>query len=756
MKKLLIFTAIFLSNYYNIFSCGYYPYGEDVRYSLFLPDYFKYDDFSSFNYNADLFGFDYKYDNQYESNVDDWYNFTEKKVSIDEIDECINALQFTDIHINSSNLFVQYLYKNKLNNVIQYLITAKECETYNTFDNNDNWERNEIRKDNSNYYFKILIKKINSEKSSYLKRKYAFLAIRIAYYNANYNQIKEIFKKHFANGEKDYLYYWALYFNSFHNKNTSNDIANIMAYSKEKKYACYYYFHNQFKLEEALLNANSNEEIANAYAFASVQRIEPNLNYLQKIYENNSNSRILDFLLLREINKIEDWVYTPYYTNFLPSLENSYYWESESSNDILSTKILQTRSQKSRLYAKEVLDFINKADLSKIQDVMLWKAAQINLLFIARNYDECLKKITSFERKYKKEKSFNQIEKIKALCIISRQKEGKAIINEDVKTILLKHLNDLHFLFSAGRELEYRKNLPDGIALISYADNMNYFNDESYYNHNVNWQGNRLRNSGNLKYFYDYFDYVDFVYSADDLQKVVDKLNTKADDKFHNEIFKNLKCDKNYLTDLLGTKYLRENRLSEAVKIFESIGQKYWDENYNSWERDKYDDYYTFDLNPFYDIKYTESFIPHSEKFFVNKLTVSQHLKKYIELADNPMTHNRDYYYFIVANCYLNMTQYGHSWMMRRFSSTSDYNEGNNESFIDEIEYRNGIKAQKYYHLAFENAKTNKFKALCLRMEDYAKDNIASNYNQLKLYYPEYYDDLSSCLYLEMYFKNIR
>ncbi|MBK9224283.1 MAG: hypothetical protein IPO23_05890 [Flavobacterium sp.] len=100
------------------------------------------------------------------------------------------------------------------------------------------------------------------------------------------------------------------------------------------------------------------------------------------------------------------------------------------------------------------------------------------------------------------------------------------------------------------------------------------------------------------------------------------------------------------------------------------------------------------------------------------------------------------------------MTQYGNSWMMRRYNSTSDFNQGNNESYIDEIEYRNGNQAQKYYHLAYKNAKTDKFKALCLRMEDYAKDNVSSNFEKLKKAYPNYYNDLSNCDNLEEFFNS--
>ena len=754
MKKYLVFTTLLLSSFSNVFSCGYSPYGEDIRYSLFLPGYFNYADFNAFNYHAQLFGFDYEYQSKYESNVEDWYNFTQKKVPIYDINECLNTFKITDISSNSDNKFLQYLYQNKLGNVIQYLITAKKCEDLNNFDFSDPWERGETKNTDVTPFLNKLQQLINKEKSNYLKRKYAFLTIRTAYYNGNFNVINTLFEKHFARGKKDYLYYWALYFNAFENKNASVDIANIMAYSPEKKYAVYYYFHNQFNLQNALQQAKTNQEIANMYAYASVQKIEPNLDYLKNIYQNSNQSRILDFLLLREINKIEDWIYTPYYTNYLPSIEFSTYWWNENQDIVYSTQKLRERSEKDRMYAKQVLDFVNSVDYSKIKDLSLWKAAQIQLLFMTKDYQTCLNKINDFEKQYSNEKVFSQIEKIKALCMISNQEVGKAIIKDEAKPIILKYLNDERFLFSLGRELEFRKNLPDAMALIAFGNQKVENSYGDYYTNSVEWQGNRLKNSGNLQYFYEYFDYLDFVYSANEMQIIINKLNRTLNDDFHKTIYTQLLKDKNYLTDLLGTKYIRENRLVEAERAFKSVGDKYWNENYNSWERDNYDDYYTFDENPFYDLKYTESFIPNREKFIVTKLSVTQHLLKYLKIANNPRTKNRDYYYFLVANCYLSMTQFGNSWMMRRYSSTSNYYENDDyQSYIDEIEYRNGNLAQKYYHLAFKNAKTAKFKALCLRMEDYAKDNVMSDYQKLKTAYSDYFKDLSTCDNLEEYFK---
>ena len=175
---------------------------------------------------------------------------------------------------------------------------------------------------------------------------------------------------------------------------------------------------------------------------------------------------------------------------------------------------------------------------------------------------------------------------------------------------------------------------------------------EGYGLDGVEWRGNRLKTSGNFKYFYAYFDYLDYVYSANELQRIVSKLEThpESSSDFKKVLYGKLLRDKDYLKDLLGTKYIRENRLTSALSTFQSLDAKYWANNYNAWERDLYSDYYAFDQNPFYTLKYTDEFIEHKEKFIVNKLSVTEHLVQFLNLAGNPKTNDRDYYYFLVVS----------------------------------------------------------------------------------------------------------
>jgi hypothetical protein len=755
MKKLVVITILLLSN--SIFGCGYSPYGEDIRYSFFKPNYFNFGEFYSFNYHSNLWGFDYddsNRTNQYESNILDWYNHLQGRVSLESIVDFNLNLSVIDIHSQSKNEFLHYLYLNKKKKEIQYLINSKKCEELNSWQETKPWEKEKIDIEEKNKSFYLsLIHIYNQENNIYLKRKYAFQIIRAAYYLQDFQTISSVFNKQFKNSTKDYLYYWSLYFNCFTKNDASKwvDVANIMANCPEKTNACYYYFHSEFNLKQALKFASNPYEIANLYAFVSLQKVDKNLANLTAIYQKKPNSKLLDFLLLREINKIEDWVYTPYYSNYLPSIEvYNHYWNQ--TDDKVTTQTLRARSEKDRAYALQVLNFIQSIDFSKIDNKPLWYSAQIQLLFITNKYSECILEVDAFQKLFPNEKIGKELQKIKALCYVSNQEFGKAIIPYQIKSIVLDNLDDDRFIFAIGRELEFRGNITDAVALLSIMDSST---SDGYDSSDVEWQGSRLKTFQNMEVFYNYFDYLDYVYSADELQLIINRLNQKNNSKFDNIIYKKLFSDKNYLLDLLGTKYIREDRLIEANNTFNSLPNSYWTANYNAWERDKYDEYFAFDHNPFYTLKYTEEFIVHKEKFIVTKLSVTSHLLQFLEKANNPKTNNRAYYYFLVANCYFNMSDQGNSWMMRRYYSSSNYSDSyQNESYIDEREYRLKLKAIHFYQMAYKSALSQQFKALSLRMMEFAQSK--SKYDKLEKEFPQYYEDLSSCNSLDQYFNSVK
>lgn len=750
MRNWKLFIIVFFSCVAKTWACGFSPYGEDIRFSLFLPTYVNVQGYESFCYHSNSISFE-DAKNVYSENVLDWYGFTGEKVAIQHIASFFNENDYRDINEKSNNQFIQFLYKNKKDNVLNYLSNAKKAEPFNSvFFEDDPWElQHQEIKSKRSLFIKKLEAELQKEKDAALQKKYAFLIIRLAYYDGDLLKIEKLFDNYFKTATKNYLYYWSLYFYCFTNKATYIDVVNVFENTTDKRYASYYYFNQQFHLNKALSQAKNNVEKANVYAYASIQKLDRNLENLKAIYKLNPKSKSLDALLLREINKLEDWIYTPYYTNYLPSTQYDF-WEDEQKETM---NTLFARSEKDRLYANEVLSFVKNINTNQVNNQLLWKAAEIQLLFMTNAYNECLQKIAAFQKKYPNEQVNEQLLQIKALCLVAVQKKGNTVVTKEIENIVLNQLLNVKFIFALGRELEYKENFTDGLALISYTDKITYDNYNYYYTY---WRGNRLKTSGNLDYFYSYFDYLDFVYDTNEMQKVLKNINTKPKSPYNDKIYSVLKADFMKLSDLLGTKFLRENNLQQAYNVFKAMGDNYWEENYNAWERSSFDEgYYMFDQNPFYDFKYTPSFIPHKEKFIVSKLSVVDHLIKFEKLANDSQNTNRDYYYFIIATCYYNMAADGNSWMMRRFSSTRSFgwNEGYiPESYIDEVEYRNRLLAQKYYKKAYQNARNDKFKALCLRMEELAADGYPSKFEKLKKEFPEYYNDLSSCYSLNDYF----
>ncbi|WP_445457759.1 hypothetical protein [Flavobacterium sp. HNIBRBA15423] len=770
MKRLLTFSLFLLSSIsISVSACGFYPYGEDIRFCFLKPEYFNMHGFSEFNYSADLF---YPNDEKYKTleenpNLVFWYNYCKGKVSFEDISTCVYSIPYESFNEKAFNKMVTYLYSNKDNEAIDYLKFAKKCEVFNVL-YNDPWERSESysipeRKKMVHAAEKLseLVKNID------LKRRYAFLAIRLAYYNDQAIDVIRLFETNFTNNkEKDIVYYWSLYFRTIVEKDKalkSFYAAQVFINAPDKRFAVFYSFSNDIEMNDILIHAKTNEEKANVYALASIRKHDRTLEYIKKVYELNASNEALSFLLLREVNKIEDWIFTPYFSLYDPAVNTLS--DNEKYSEEFSYSQIQARIAKDRKYAAQVLAFANAIKAKKISNLLEWNVLKIQLLFITEDYNSCLKEIAIIKKQNHKSPSLkNQLEIIEALCLTANQKQGEFKILPETKQILLKNKSNAQFIFALGRILEYNGNKTDAALLFSILkDSGNY----------VTWKSKKNKSRSYRDYFYDYFQYIDVMYSVEDVKNLISDVETNVNlkDEFSLWKYKTCSTELQRLYDLVGTQYIRKNDLKTALYYFEKIDNAYWNETDYLWKRANNEDGFD-DENPFFTLKYTNDFIKQKENFVLNKKTVTAKLIEYISKAEK--SSKKDYYNFLVANCYYNMTIHGNAWMMRRFGVSANDVEPYPE---DDAEFKNGFLAKKYYERAFQNAKTDKFKALCLRMigrcesfeirhknpnisyEDYntyndSIFNLNATYKKLKKEYPKDYDNLVyGCSAFEDYFK---
>ncbi len=758
MKNLKIFILVLLSSTITANACGFYPFGEELRFCFFKPEYYGYTTFSEFDYSSHWFyDKDIFTENDLPPNDQAWFEYCKGKVPVVSIQNAVYVLKDESLNKTSDNEMVKYLFATNDMEAVNYLKFAKQCEIVNAF-YSDPWERNDYAEvPIRNKFINLAINNAGKTKNTLIKERYAFLAIRLAYYDGSYDTIRQLYDQYFANSDnKNIIYYWSLYFKTITESDealASFNAAQVFRHAPDKRFVVYSSFSRNIPIQDILRYAKTDEERANIYMLAGIRKPDKALNEIKKIYDYEPDSEGLDFLLLREVNKIEDWIYTPYYSLFTPSVFIGY---DESFDE--SAAIVLSRVEADRKYAKKLLDFINSVNLKKVNNPQFWQMVKVQLEFITKNYNACLATIARVEKvKNLSVEERRQLGEIKALAVTAQQPYGSAVIKDEIKDILMQNIGNSHFLFAMGRELEYKGNTTDAAFLYSKLDE----SSGSYYDSSVFWKAKKRAGETYYDYYSDWFNYVDALYTSQQLKNVIDKVeNHKKSDVFTEWLYSNLSGELPRLHDLLGTKYIRENKLQLALEQFKLPGDGYWLENYSPWERsDNWGN--VFDANPFYDMKYTPAFIPVKDTIKANKYTVTRQLIKYLAKAEDVKEKDRDYYYFLVGNCYYNMTWYGNAWMMRRY----DWSGRANSTVIEDEEEYYGCKlAKHYYDLAYKNAKTDKFKALCLRMEGSCEENTnmyensrekANPYNR-KLYdeYSDYYRDLTeSCTFFEDYFK---
>lgn len=753
---------------YYIYACGpMYP--EEVRFSIFKPNTFKPKGFENFHYSNHLFSYPSVYGEAVtdsigyimpDENIALWKKYCNNKVNDASIEDAVYSLSVADLESDTcTNEMVRFLKKTKNKNALNYLVFAKGCEEFNTFFS-DPWERDKSQGDFQNPSRLQLIdealKQANILKGD-LKLRYAFIAIRLAFYNGDSEAVEKIYNQYFqGRKQKNIIDYWGLYFYSQHLPEgpiSNFYYAEVFANAPDKRMNIVYRYKRNIPLDSILQLAATNQQKAAVFLIDAVRNPGRALVNIQKIYALDRKSAALDFLLLREINKIEDWLYTPKYYLFPPSVSfNMDYYRISYDNVFKNV-------EHDRAYAKLVLQFVDSVG---INGKILWTTAKAYLHFMLKEYDQALAITTALQKNNNVQGDvFYQVQVIEALALTASQQKGNAIIPEKVKPLLLDAFGKKNypFIFAVAKELEHKDNSTDAALLMTKVNQ-----EDSWLPENVYWKNERGINNKYIDFYWEYFGYADAQYSAAQIKQLLLDIqkNSNRTDTFSKWKYASIKNHTSRLYDLLGTKYIRENNLNEALQAFKNV-------NDTVWASEQYPYAFYLAANPFYTNMYNEHAPTYADTIRYTKTTITSTLIDYQAKAMDVKRADRDYLNFLIANCYLNMTQYGNSWMMRRYYWSASEREG---GFIDDQEYFNCNLAKKYYLEAKKLTKNKKFAALCLRMAGrcekyrlrheyesaYSRDDDKifdqnKYYRELKTKYPEYYDDLiSNCESFESYF----
>ena len=770
MKNLIL--ALIILSITKLNACGpFYPEGESVRFSLFNGFSFYGNLYQKYRYSQNYYSENKLLNTTeaylYNENANLWYQYLNAKIDKKSIYDGLYLSNNRSIKKRKSgNAFIREMNKSENSELSDYLKFAKKCEAFNgSIGYEYSWEKDDKTTDKN--AIKAIKKSLDLSKKTnneFLKERYAYLAIRMSYYNGQNWRVKSIFENSFEKNKTSPVYYWALHFKTLASKNSPRnnvDVANVFCNSIEKRDACTQNFNNKIPLKKMISASKNNIEKANVYCYLTAIKTDFAFTNLKKIFELNPNAESLPFLVEREINKLEDWILTPYYSNFKNSLSNANYYSGSWMEEELF-KVQNERLQKDRDYADKLALWMGQTKLKNSK----WKLLESYAQFISgkKNLSTSIGSIQTVNEQEKRLK-----EMLLALDII-HSSEHPNLKNKLVQNVLQREqkLNNNKFLFAVARELEFKNNTTEAAYLFSKLNNNEkYYDDYTSENKQVYWRPNGVQSSWFLNYYYDYFLYLNDAYSTEKLKMLIRDIQNTNNKKSEFEIWKKEKLTKEIdrLYDLLGTKFIREDKLNDALFAFNKV-------NDTLWKSDNFPFKTYLNSNPFYTNFYLEQGKTPVDSITFTKESITRKLIKlkfdFLSFSGN----KKAYVAFHIANCYFNMTQYGNSWMMRRYAWSQNFLES---PLVDNFEFFECRMAKKYYLEAFNSATNKQFRALSLRMagrcenykllfdnrrndnDDYErKPMVNSYYNKLRNQFPEHYDELmSNCESFTSYYRSV-
>lgn len=639
------------------------------------------------------------------------------------------------------NTFIGFLIRKENKELLDYMLFAKQMELTEIGSNN----RFEEWGDTKGYYyhtdeidyshnkgklFQQAQSRIDRVKSQFLKDRYAFQLCRLSYQLYHFERAIQTYDKYFKQIDpKNLMNIWACLFKAQSldglglHVEANRSYCQVFANSNEKKFRCVQMYNREMPYN----NTFSDKEKSIAITIAALRDPGRVVDSIRSAYQFDKTNPYIPFLVLREINKLEDWMITPlfydkysFYNDDPFKCAYSSPWmekEPDEQADTLQAENLKTDMQYiSQL--KESIGIFSSNTTGDIKDFYTMGLAHLSLL--QENSTEAKKYLSRISDKANPSiKLQMNLENI-WMAIKTQDINSKSFQNTFTKNIIdlervqSPRYDNHHMLYTLTLALanEYLKkdNIVYGNLMRMKADT--YRGSSWWYYSPENTDS------------YYLMGYFDNNASVADMDKLIELINKKNKSSFEVYVCNQKLNSVDAYKDLKGTIAFRNNDLELAYKTFASMPQDYWQRIGLN---------YAMILNE-------DPFIPkglgkNKDRSFDYKFNKTDFVKSLIDLQKEENADN----YIKLGNAFFNVTYWGNSWMMTRYmwSSTTDL-------YYSEIDclpqwmknYMTASLAQDYYKKALKIAKNNEQKAYANLMLHYIN---RLDYNYVAKQYKDVY-----------------
>jgi hypothetical protein len=747
-KFLAVIVNLFLILFpYNIIGCSdpgnpydYFTSFFDARLgnnSNLKPFYYTYE----FLYNRD------EPTDQWKATSEDWIKYAGVEISVKEAKDVTgnysqSILQsiYTTAETGKPSKLPDSVMRNRLVKqfmetkdleALGYLIFLRKIEPFVQIA--DEWnppERDSVKmaawvKNGASLY--------NASKKSFFKQRYAYQLTRLSHYSGNYNTALIWYEREAGIKESSSVHELtsALRAGALYRRGDKAQAAyqfcQLFAEGKLKKVSNYYGYHvytNNIPTGLILGYCKTDKEKANVLATIAMGNPSPDLRSLERISRLSPGDPVLDMLAVREINKLEEKYLSPNIPDGAPYLAYNLY----ANDDTVTVKNVTETASWLEWMAN------NKATANP----SLYATGAAYLHYISKDFKQARNWLKLASDKGLKGDLADQWRLTELLVTINEQD----IINKDFEQKLLPSVQWLEKKAMADRGkgnygddgswTKFYRNLLNSVIGPRYlkqgevhkvmltsgaAESISSSSDNGYYRYTLS----EIRTSLN----------------AGDAVRLEKLMNDKSANTFEKYLIAHSRFRASDVQDVIGTAFLRIDKLDSALKWFNKISSAYYKE-------DPYATYLA--ANPFADLildthaPTKQDSVKYTKASFTKKMIA---LKK--QFAEQTDPNKKAITAYELAKGYYQMTYWGNSWLLVNYgwsSSQSDFRMEKEQEWHKE--YYSAFRAEQWYNTAFEFSTDKELKAKSLFMLAKCMQKKNMPYYTRNSNYDSYYKELKS------------
>ena len=736
-KKLITAFSFVLLIVSMAHACGPSLYLNEGRFSLFRNGLDGYEGLEPFyfsesflnSYIPDPAGFDYR------RNCEEWRKYCDSNISIEDIfqmqykadaDTFLKALASNDWRRFGSNTFLKWLQQPKHKEAYDYFILSKRVE-FTQFGDKDPWhEGDNVQFMSMDDCHKKLVELSAATKDKFLRERYAFQALKMEYYVYGTETIPSfephalpLYKKYLINSKSVVAGWAALFYGLMQKDNNLRTFYLLKAFdlSEEKKVFCYNHL-SKDDMNKLLASVKDKKTMELIYAVQGMKTYGKAFAAIQKLYKLNPQSKYLPLLISREINKLEDWIWSPELLHFSTlgldddkKVKRERWNRNDNYHDPDVFYFARLNLVNDINYLKKFRGFVSNMKMAKYKSFT--QLATAHLYNITKNYDSAL---LCLNRMPKQNDTSIETQKIIEWSIATAYTHN--VLDAEFKNQLLHHLKKLNALNPAfstrdttysfsGYEYEgsdtneavAEKNDDFGELLLMLSNRFLEKGDivtagllYNKANITANIYDGCRDDSLLVSYkFIAYFDRNASVATMDSLLRFIGKQNKTAFEQF---ICPKKWAKEDFYKDLKGTILVRQQKFKEALDVFEDIDSDFWNVNYeyaNYLPKKSITSLGT--MAPWADMKPIQ-YDYCNKAFILNDITQIQDSLKMNKLSNS----QKALLHYRLGNCLYNITYFGKAWMMESYGKT-DREETNDKGYFAYYSfYPNNIKYGKNYY----------------------------------------------------------